>query len=113
MKYFTVLYTAPVATIDEWMKMPEAARKEEEAKMKQQWDAWLAAHKDAVLNTIALGANKHVTKEGVADMRNDLMLSSYVQAESADAAAEIFKDHPHFGIPGAAIDIMEARQLEK
>lgn len=111
MKYFTVLYSAPIATIDEWMKKPEADRKAEEAKMKGEWDAWLAAHKDAVLNTIALGANKRATKEGVADMRNDLMLSSYVQAESADAAAEIFKDHPHLRLSGAAIDIMEARQM--
>jgi hypothetical protein len=111
MKYFTVLYSAPMATIDEWMKKPEAERKDEEAKMKQEWDAWLTGHKDAVLNTIGLGANKRVMKDSVADMRNDLMLSSYVQAESAEAVAELFKDHPHFGIPGAAIDIMEARQV--
>lgn len=111
MKNFTVLYSAPVATIDEWMKKPEAERKEEEMGMKKEWDAWLAGHKDAVLNTISLGRNWRVTKEGAAEMRNDLMLSSYVQAESAEAAAELFKGHPHFGIPGATIDIMEARQM--
>ncbi|MBM3272350.1 hypothetical protein FJY94_03710 [Candidatus Kaiserbacteria bacterium] len=111
MKNFTVLYSAPIATIDEWMKTPEAERKEAEAKMMQEWNDWQAAHKDAILNTISLGRNTRVTKEGAAEMRNDLMLSSYVQAESAEAAAELFKDHPHFGIPGATIDIMEARQI--
>lgn len=111
MKYFTVLYSAPTGMVDEWMKKPEAERKDEEAKMQQEWNAWLEAHKDAVLNTIALGANKQVTKAGVADARNGLMLSSYVGAQSIEEVAEIFKDHPHLGIPGATIDIMQARQL--
>lgn len=111
MKYFTVIYTAPVDTLDEWMKKPEGERKEAEAKMRGDWDAWMTAHKETVLNTIALGANKQVSKEGVKDVRNGMMLSSYVGAESAEAAAELFKDHPHLDIPGATIDIMEARQM--
>jgi len=113
MKYFTVLYTAPVDTLDEWMKKPEAERKDAEMKMKGEWDAWMSAHKDAVLNTISLGKNKQVTKDGVADARNSIMLSSYVGAESIEDVTEIFKDHPHLDIPGATIDIMEARQLNE
>lgn len=111
MKNFTALYMMPVEGLDSWMQKPEAERKEAEEKMKADWDAWLASHKDSVLNTIALGKTKKVDQNGVSDARNGLMLSSYVQAESLEAAAEIFKNHPHLGIPGATIEVVEARPM--
>lgn len=101
----------PVEGLNAWMQKPEAERKEAEEKMKADWDAWLASHKGAVLNTIALGKTKRVSAGGVEDARNGLMLSSYVQAESLEAAAEIFKNHPHLSIPGATIEVIEARQM--
>jgi hypothetical protein len=64
-----------------------------------------------VLNTVALGKTKKVSMSGIEDTRNGLMLSSYVQAESPEAAAEIFKNHPHLGIPGATIEVMETREM--
>lgn len=102
---------APVMAIAEWMKKPEEERKTEEAKMKGEWDAWMAAHKDVVLNTIALGKTKRVSASGVEDVKNDMMISSYVQGETAEAVAEVFKNHPHLGIPGATIEIMETRPM--
>ena len=102
---------APASTMEEWMKKPEAERKDAEMKMKADWDAWVLAHKEAILNTIALGKTKRVSATGVEDVKNDMMMSSYVQGESAEAVAELFKDHPHFTIPGATIEIMEARSL--
>ena len=102
---------APASIMEEWMKKPEAERKDAEMKMKANWDAWVLAHKDAILNTIALGKTKRVNATGVEDVKNDMMMSSYVQGESAEAVAELFKDHPHFTIPGATIEIMEARSL--
>jgi hypothetical protein len=111
MKYFTVLYSMPVEGLEEWMQKPEAERKEAEATMKAEWDTWMAAHAGAVLNTIGLGSTKKITAEGISDTKNGYMLSSYVTAESAEAAAELFKDHPHLKIPNAAIEIMEARQM--
>lgn len=93
------------------MKKPEAERKEGEAKMKADWDAWMAAHASTILNTIALGKTKRVSASGVEDVRNDMMMSSYVQGESAEAVAELFKDHPHFTIPGATIEVMETRPM--
>jgi len=102
---------APALVLEEWMKKPEAERIEEETKMKADWDAWVLAHNDAILNTIALGKTKRVSVAGVEDTKNDMMMSSYVQGESAEAVAELFKGHPHFAIPGATIEIMEARQM--
>ena len=111
MKNFTVMYMAPASVIDEWMKKPEAERKEAESNMKAEWDTWVSAHKDSILNTIALGKTKRVSSSGVQDIKNDMMMSSYVQGESAEAVAEIFKNHPHFTIPGATIEIMETRSI--
>lgn len=102
---------APAAAIAEWMQKPEAERKDEQDKMKADWDAWMAAHKDTVLNTIALGKTKRVSASGVEDVKNDMMISSYAQGESLEAVAEIFKGHPHFGIPGATIEIMDTRPM--
>jgi hypothetical protein len=79
--------------------------------MRAEWNAWTGAHADTVLNTIALGKTKRVSASGVEDVKNDMMLSSYVQGDSAEAVAEVFKDHPHFTIPGATIEIMEARTM--
>lgn len=111
MKNFTAIYVAPTEVLGEWMAKPEDERKAEEAKMKGEWDAWMDAHKDSVLNTIALGSTKRVSKEGVTDVRNGMMLSSYVQAESLQEAADLFKDHPHLSIPGATIEVMETRPM--
>lgn len=102
---------APAEAIEEWMQKPEAERKGEEEKMKGEWDAWMAAHKDAVLNTIALGKTMRVSASGAESVKNNMMLSSYVAADSLEAAAELFKGHPHLAIPGATIEIMETRPM--
>ncbi len=111
MKHFTALYIAPVSTLEAWMQTPEAERKESETKMQQEWGAWMSAHASSVLNTVSFGVTKRVSQAGVEDAKNGLMLSSYVAAESLEAAAELFKDHPHLGIPGATIEVMEARPM--
>ena len=111
MNYYTAIYLAPTNVLDEWMQKPEAERAAAESEMKTQWDAWMAAHADSVQKTIALGKTKKVSSDGVSDARNGMMLSSYVAAESLEAAAELFKDHPHLGIPGATIEIMEPRPM--
>lgn len=100
------VYMMPSAGLDEWMKKPEAERKAEEGKMKEEWDAWMASHKAAVGETAGVGKPKRVTKEGTTDARNDLMMYSFVEAESPEAAAKLFEGHPHFGIPGASIEVM-------
>lgn len=111
MKNFTVIYMAPAAAIEEWMKRPEGERKDAETKMKTEWDTWMATHADMVLNTIALGKTNRVSASGVEVVKNDMMLASYVQGENLEAVAEVFKDHPHLGIPGATIEVMETRPM--
>ena len=102
---------APATTIAEWMQKPETERKEEEQKMKQEWNVWMSAQAAMITENDAAGKNMRVTAANVTSTSNDLMMYSIVEAESPETAAEIFKDHPHFGIPGATIDIMPIRPM--
>ncbi len=111
MKRFLALYMCPAAAMEEWMKLPPEQRKADEDKMKADWDAWMQVHGAAIKETAGAGKTKRVNKEGVNDVKNDVMLFSLVEAESQEAAATIFENHPHFGIPGATIDIMPANDI--
>lgn len=105
MKFF-VTYQMPHSGLDDWMKLPEEERKAQEKQMQDEWNAWMANHKDAITETAGVGKPKKITANGVEDSRNDIMMYSFVEAESHEAAAEMFKNHPHFGIPGSWIEVM-------
>lgn len=103
---FLVTYQMDHTGMDDWMKTPEAERKEQEEKMQAEWNEWMAAHQGVITESAGVGKPKRLTKDGAEDARNDIMMYSFVEADSLDAAAEIFKGHPHFGIPGAWIEVM-------
>lgn len=105
MKYF-VTYQMPHAGLDEWMKLPEDERKAQEVQMQTEWNAWMADHANVIKETAGVGKPKRITASGVEDARNDLMMYSFIEADSHEAAADLFKGHPHFGIPGAVIEVM-------
>ena len=111
MAKFIVLYKAPVAGLEEWMKADPEKRKAEEEKMRGEWTAWMKERGQGVLETAGAGKTKRVTKDGIVDTKNDIMLYSIVEAESHEDAAKIFEGHPHFGIPDASIEIMVINPL--
>ncbi len=74
--------------------------------MMAEWDAWMATNHSHFVSTAGAGKTKLVTKGSVVDSKNDVMLFSIVEAESHEAAADLFKDHPHFGIPDGTIEVM-------
>ena len=111
MKKFLVLYLAPVAVLEEWMKKDEATRKKEEEKMKAEWGAWMKEHRAALKETAGAGKTKRVTQAGITDMKNEIMLFSIVEAETPEAAAKLFENHPHLVIPQASIEIMPLNNL--
>jgi len=113
MDKFLVLYRAPNAVVDEWMKKPEQERKPEETKMMDAWKKWMSANASKLTDKGAgAGKPKVVSESGVKDARNDIMMYQIVQASSADEAAKIFVGHPHFGIPQATIEVMPLRAME-
>jgi hypothetical protein len=112
-KYF-VLFGIPVASMDEWMKgvSPEERKKQSED-LRGKWDAWMQGHAAAFVDRGApLGKTKRVTKRGVSDTRNDLNWYCVVQADSHEAAAQLFADHPQIQvIDTATIDVMEMPRM--
>lgn len=107
MKKFFVLFSIPAAAIQKWVaEVDEATRTTQTNEMMQAWQKWMAEHESMILDKgLPVGKTKRVTSEGVTDARNDVNWYLVVEAESHEAAAEIFKDHPHLKIPTAYIDV--------
>ncbi|MGA7180134.1 MAG: hypothetical protein WBX11_11160 [Thiobacillaceae bacterium] len=112
LKKFLVLYLIPAPVMDEWAKTNPEKRKVAEEKMRAAWGEWMATHSKMFVSTEAAGKTKQVTSTGVSDTRNDIMLYSIVEAESHEAAAKSFANHPHLQIPQSSIEIMEIRPIE-
>ncbi len=111
MKKFLVLYLAPTTVIDDWKKTDPDKRKSAEEKMRAEWQKWMSDHATMIKETAAGGRTKRVSSEGTSDTRNEIMLYSFVEAESHEAAAKAFEKHPHLGIPRASVEIMEVRAM--
>lgn len=109
MKFF-VTYQMPHTGLDAWMQLPDDERKAQELQMQSEWNAWMENHKDVIIESAGVGKPKRITAAGVEDTRNDIMMYSFIEAESHEAAADLFKDHPHFGIPGAWIEVMNVNK---
>lgn len=55
-----------------------------------------------------LGKTKRASENGISDTENRIVAYVIVEAESHEAAAELFKNHPHFLVfPGDSVEIME------
>lgn len=58
--------------------------------------AWDAAHRDVIVYQGApLGPTKRVSEDGVTDVINALTVFMVVRADSHEAAARMFENHPH------------------
>ena len=111
MKKFMAVFTGSPSSPNhaKWKALDEAKRKEREQAGMQAWGKWMQDNgKSVVEQGGPLGKTKSVSAKGVADISNNLAGFTIVQAESFDAAAALFKNHPHFSIfPGDAVEIME------
>jgi hypothetical protein len=110
-KKFLVLYLAPASVLEEWAKTDSAVRQPAEQKMRADWMQWMTDHAKMIISSEAGGRTKLVTADGVSDTKNDIMLYSFVEAESHEAAAKAFENHPHLGIPQSSIQVMQVRPM--
>jgi len=115
MKKFLAVYTGTTAARERsgWDKLSDADRAKREKEGIGAWMAWGEKHKAAIVeNGAPLGKTKRIGPGGVSDIKNNLAGYTVVQAESHEAAAKMFEDHPHFTIfPGEAVEIMECLPL--
>ena len=111
MKQFLAIYLGSpnAANRAQWDKLDESARKQKEQAGMQAWGHWMNENQKSVV-TIGgpLGKTKRVSPRGVEDTKNEMAGYVVVQAESHQAAAKLFENHPHFAIfPGDSIEVME------
>ncbi len=101
----------PHTGLADWMKKPQEERQAMEDALKAKWNTWAQAQGTALHLTAAAGKNTRVTSSGAAEMSNDLMMYSIVEAADKEAATKMFVGHPHLEIPGAWIDVMPANKM--
>jgi len=96
------------ANMAAWNALSETERKAKETEGMAAWGAWVQKHQAALVEMGGpLGKTKRVGPDGIADVSNEMAVFSVVRAESHEAAARIFENHPHFAIfPGEAVEVM-------
>jgi hypothetical protein len=91
-----------------WDALPEGDRRAKEREGMAAWKAWIDKHHAAIVSMGGpLGKTKKVVLRGIDDTSNDLSAFTIVRADSHEAAAKLFENHPHFAIfPGDSVEIM-------
>ena len=107
-KYLAVFMGSPEA-MDAWMAQPEDVRKPKEREGMLGWMKWADDNKDSIVYMGGpLGKTKTVSKNGIADIRNEMGAFTIVQAASHEEAAQMFENHPHYMIfPGDRVEVVE------
>ncbi len=91
-----------------WDALSENDRRTKEREGMAAWKAWVEKHQ-AVVVTMGgpVGKTKKVTLRGTEDTSNSIGAFMVVRADSHEAAAKLFANHPHFTIfPGESVEIM-------
>lgn len=96
------------AKMAEWNALPEEQRRAKEREGIAAWKAWGEKHRGIIEGMGGpLGKTKKVTPRGIEDVSNAMTAYTVIRAESHEAAAKLFENHPHFAIfPGEAVEIM-------
>jgi hypothetical protein len=91
-----------------WYAMSDEERRAKEAEGLAALKAWDERHQDAIVYLGGpLGPTKRTSRDGVADVTNELTVFVVVRASSHEEAAKMFEGHPHFTIfPCDAVDVM-------
>lgn len=91
-----------------WNALPEAERRAKERDGIAAWKAWVEKQRSAIVAMGGpLGKTKKITQRGFEDVSNEMGAFTVVRAESHEAAAKLFENHPHFVIfPGESVEVM-------
>jgi hypothetical protein len=91
-----------------WDTLPEAERHAKQREGIAAWKAWVEKHQAAIIGMGGpLGKTKRVTQHGIEDVSNEIGGYTVVRAESHEAAAKLFENHPSFSIfPGVSVEVM-------
>lgn len=111
MKNFLAVFlgTPEAAERSGWNALSEAVRQERTSAGIQAWHAWMASNAERIVESGGpIGKTKRVSAAGLADTQNAICAYVVVAAQTHEAAARLFMNHPHFAIfPGESVEIME------
>jgi hypothetical protein len=109
MKKYLCVFTGAPAAMAAWMDLPEEERLRRQGQGVTAWKKWAEDHSSSIVEMGGpLSKTKRITASGISDVRNNLAAFVIVEAESQEAAAQLFLDHPHFTIfPGDGVEVME------
>ena len=91
-----------------WNALPENERQAKQKEGIAAWKAWAEKHHAVIVDMGGpLGKTKKITQRRVEDTSNEMGAYMVVRAESHEAAARLFENHPHFTIfPGESVEVM-------
>ncbi|HUQ01936.1 MAG TPA: hypothetical protein VM261_05535 [Kofleriaceae bacterium] len=113
MKTFLAIFTATPAKLDAWNRLEPSVRADRDKRALVAWNQWATEHAAAIVDVGSpLGHTKRVSAAGTIDTATTSAGYVLIRAESHDAAARIFADHPHFTLmPGDAVEVIECLPL--
>ena len=108
MPRFLAVYTMQPEAVARFRRLPKSEQDAIDAAGLKQWVEWESRNAASFPDRGGMvGKTKRVTRDGVAGAVNALCGYVVVEAESIEAAARLFENHPHFSIfPGDGVDIM-------
>jgi hypothetical protein len=115
MKTFMAIYigsaSSPART--SWDLLDDASRNARSTAAMQAWGEWVTRLGDAIVDIgTPLGRTLRVSPDGIGPTKNACTAYVIVRAESHEAAAALFRDHPHFTLlPGDSVEVMECLSL--
>lgn len=115
MKNFLAIYLGSAAALESWRHLNADKRDELEKQGIEAWMNWAKENHSSIVDMGSpVGKTKRVDKNGISDIRNEIGAYTIVRAESHEAAAKLFENHPHFMLfPGESVEIMECLPLPR
>lgn len=112
MKNFLAVYIGSASALEksEWNRTTDGDEREKlEQSGMEAWGNWVIANQASIADHGApLGKTKRISAQGISDIENKITAYTVVRAESHEAAAKIFENHPHFMIfPGDSVEVIE------
>ncbi len=106
-KFLAVFMMTP-ESLARFRALPKAEQDAIDVAGVPQWVAWEERHAAAIVHHGGMvGKTTRVTRAGMVPATNAICGTMIVEAETVEAAARLFEDHPHITVfPGDSVDIM-------
>ncbi|WP_457301000.1 hypothetical protein, partial [Phyllobacterium sp. P5_D12] len=107
MPRFLAVYTMKPEDLARFRSLPKPDQDAIDTLGFKQWVDWEARNAASLPDRGGMvGKTTRVTKDGIADAVNPFCGYIVVEAETIEAAARLFENHPHFSVfPGDGVDI--------